>query len=942
MMKSDQFFQFFPFFQTSLLSLCLFVLPVFSGAAAEYEWIFRDAAGKESVLPSTMPHSGAEEGEEAGNENASSAEASAEKTVSGNLVSSEENLSVAFRMPGNALLFRRAGRLSFRHEKELFDSSRFFMRVRVSGPLKKPLKAWIFAKDKDGNWYQTEKEYTLVPGEWQTLEAVTDQAGRHFLPVGHNGAWNGAIASGAYEIGLSLYGEEEGSGLTLECSEAGFSGKRKRPPLRIVRWDLPGKIEKNRTFESRFQLSREYFNPFDPDEIEVNYEIALPGNTLPVTAPFHEIFRLREEYFNPFLFRWKEIAASLKLTSSSSSALFNLRYPAFYGQDFERYRHFTRESVFPSGAPYWAFRMIPHQSGPLRLRLHVLDRSGEEAEELFSAWREVHVEDSAYPGVIRVSTENPRFYEFTDGSFFYPVGLNIHTNTDLRSEFKFNWGHLPDRGTYDYDDYFEACGRAGINLIEIWMASWTYALEWDSARTYYYGVGRYNMANAWKLDHLFHLARDNGIYLNLVLDAHGKLSTANDQEWEDNPYNAKAAFAAANGGFLKRSQDFWIHPDAQRANWKRNRYILARWGAEAHLYAVEFWSEVNLVADGWNRYRQGYMTAWHRRAAREVRELDQGGHLMSTHICGDSGTVLSMRQLGIEPPEFTHIACNAYRGTNVHIVDQLRKHGRDLFFASKPMMIMEYGGTNFGSKDNQVRADIHGGLWGAPFTYQAGTPSLWWHDFVHIKNMYPHFLAFSKFMKGVDLRKAGSVLKEGRILLEENVPPFATVPSWDLPHARTSSDGGGKDASSPRKRKTEEDGGFRRFPHQWQLSSLLNTPASRYFERRIAGWLPASEYMDFFLMPLGSDKAVGWVYDRAQLLVYPADPGVARLFSGVLLPLDLPLEPGDYLLRFYDTLTGEPASSCVIRCDGAPRLLKLPPFRVDLGVKLDKLPGGEA
>lgn len=814
---------------------------------------------------------------------------------------------VAVEMPGSIRLYQTTDRTKFRHDRAAFQSGELNLDVRVSGTGGNPLKTWLFAKDKDGNWYQTEQEFLLREDGWKTLSARIDQMGRHWLPVGHNGVWNGMIASGMFEYGISVFGEQAGS-VVLEARNLCFAGKRTRAPLALRSWTLPDRVSQNKTWESRFYLTREYFNPFDPDEIEVNYEIELPGNTIPIRDNQMELGYCDPVLSDPFLYRGKAIRQRLALSDASKFApCLHLRYPAFFGQDFTRKRHFTKELLSLSGEPYWAFRMTPHASGDLRIRLHVIDRSTESGpEEFFSEWRTLRVEESPAPGVIRVSSRNPGYFEFSNGSFFYPVGINIHTNTDMRSETRFDWGYLPDCGTYDYDDYFNACGASGISLVEIWMASWTYAIEWDSARPGFFGLGRYNLFNAWKLDHLFQVAERNGLYLNLVLDAHGKLATNVDQEWEENPFNRKAAFASANGGFLGQSQEFWTDYRAREFNRKRNRYIMARWGANTSLYAIEFWSEVNLVAEGNQLYRSGEMISWHRRAAREIRSMDQAGHLIGTHICGDSSGVLNFRALGMDVPELTHVACNAYRGANVHIMDQLRKHAKDLADAGKPLMIMEYGGTHMGSQDQIVRADIHGGLWGALFTSQAGTPCLWWHDFIHIKQMYPHFQAFARFLKNVDLRGTVDVHESRSPLPSRKSEWLVSVGVTELPEAY-------------------------RDPAVLRRRCFLQNPLM------IPRGLPDTEYLESAMLSVDSRNALGWIYDGRQMLRYPAEPESSPLYRHLQIVLHVPLIPGTYLLQYMDTVTGNPVTSAIVDHDGALRFLPVPDFRVDLAWKLCRI-----
>lgn len=299
------------------------------------------------------------------------------------------------------------------------------------------------------------------------------------------------------------------------------------------------------------------------------------------------------------------------------------RYPGFYSRDYTRTRHFTREIIRPEGSGFWEIRFTPLVPGDYQLRLVVNDRMAK--EETVSEWRSFSAAASNLPGAVRVSAKNNGFFELTSGEFFFPIGLNIHTNTDRRSEIGFNFGHLPDRGTYDYDDYLTACGKAGINAVEVWMAGWTMALEHDAGRSGYYGVGRYNTDAAWRLDHVIDTARENGIFINLIIDNHGRLSDSSDPEWRENPINARAEYAAANGGFLSDPAEFFRSEAAMKNNSKRARYIAARWGGTPNIMAVELWSEVDLTSQMRERYADGSALKWHQAAAEELRGYSQIG-----------------------------------------------------------------------------------------------------------------------------------------------------------------------------------------------------------------------------------------------------------------------------------------------------------------------------
>lgn len=801
-------------------------------------------------------------------------------------------VSAPLAFPGGCRVYRTRDRQYFRADPAQFNARYLTFEAELQGAFRQPVKAWIYVKNKDGLWYQTEQEYKLYPGEPAILQVRIDRRGA-MLPSGHGKIWCGEEAACMFEAGVSLYSEEKVSGKLILRGPV-LEGEREKPPLEILYWDLPEKAEKHRMFESRFALSRDYFNPFDPEEIRVDYELDIPPewSNRQLTAkffPFHEAL--------PVSNRWK------RTTQPPGPVIF----PAFYTVDFRRSRHFTEELLTPEGHSNWAFRMTPRKPGPVRVRLRVTDRSSGKEEVLVSPWRTIEVIDSDLPGFVRVRKNNPRYFEFSNGEFFFPVSLNIHTNIDRRSERQFKWGLLPDSGTYDYDEYFRECGKNGITLLEIWMASWTCALEWDSARKGYYGVGRYNMENAWRLDHLFRLAEQNGVYINLVLAPHGELSYSNDQEWDDNPFNKNAWYAKANGAFLATPDEFWSHPDVYRYTYNRNRYIAARWGASPHLFAYEFWSEVNLVNAGDRHRRSGFLMLWHNLAADATRENDYGQHLMSTHTCSDAATTHYWRDVCIEPERFTHIVSDAYRSPSISFFDQLLFHEHLLNPFEKPAQVTEFGGTSMGSNSSLIMGDIHSGLWASFFAQQSASPALWWHDVIHFNNYYNHYKAFSEFLKGEDPGKE-PVFKRTQTI-------SALLPEKIL--------------NSP---EAQKDPGF------------LRGKIPPFHHQLLAGPLPGgnpAESTRAMLYTADKERALGWVFRPRVLHNYPLDETKKSLSYGALVYLDLPMKPGDYILDWHSTLTGKSILKQEVQLDGFPRYFPVPRFFIDIAFKLYPAKGAD-
>ncbi len=630
-----------------------------------------------------------------------------------------------FRNSRSGLVSLSEKRESFRPSRKAFEAGMVNIDCRVIAPY--PVKAAVFLKDKDGNYFQSEKEFTLESGRWHTLSVPIDEKGRHWQPFGHKMSFDAQVASAALECGVSFWCDEE-QNIDVSLRNWHYSGKRRVFPLQVIDFRVPAEGEVNKVHEGKFELSREYFNYFDPDEIAVDCEVLTPEGK-------------------------------------------KIEFPAFLTADFERKKVFAEEKFNRIGSVYWAFRFTPRSEGVYRVRVRAKDGGGEEA---FSPWREFKVKNTGKKGFIGVSRRNPHFFEYDSGELFFPVGLNIHTNTDLRSEYRLKFGPMADQGAYDYDYYFEQCSKAGINCIEVWMASWTCALEWDSARRGYNGMGFYNLAHAARLDHIFELAEKYGIYLNLVWDNHGKFAASANQEWHDNPANKEGFFAAANGGFLTSKDDIFGNEEMEKYFRRRNRYIAARYGQQPMIFAIELWSEVNLVFNFRSSYEKGTITAQHGRIIRDYLSHTPVRHLTTTHVSGDSSTNLSWIKLW-EIPEITHLVGDAYRRESFPMVDQMRKQRRDIEFP-KPVLITEFGGSSSGNANSRLEADLHAGLWSAIFKRQAGLPFLWWHDFVIMGNRLKHFKGVSGFVKGIDFRDEAWQCRESRAV---NLDYFEfSMPFW--------------------------------------------------------------------------------------------------------------------------------------------------------------------
>ncbi|OGV38083.1 MAG: hypothetical protein A2X48_07350 [Lentisphaerae bacterium GWF2_49_21] len=618
-------------------------------------------------------------------------------------------ISASFKLPGPAMVYFERKRETFRPHPDDFRKDKLSMEVKAVSADGKPVNGNIFIKDKDGLWFQSRKSFSLNSGEWRKVEVNLKSSAHELNPEGHSADWNSLNAAMMLTMGFNVFGQEARN-IKFSLRNLGLAGEREQPELYMSNLEYQKRGQVYKMLEGSFDLSREYFNPFDAEEIKVDVQITGPDSG---------------EY----------------------------TVPAYFTQDYVRQLHFNREMRTPTGKVHWAFRFTPVDPGTYKFRLVATDSSEPPGNEISTPYFEVNVETSKNPGFVRASKDDPRYFELTTGEFFFPIGFNIHSVKDLRSEKELKIGYRPDRGTYSYEEYFSAMSKNGINAVEIWMAAWSFALEWTSSRTDYYGLGRYNLFNAWRLDFVLDDALKKGIYVHLVLDNHGKLSSSTDPEWDNSPHNKKTPFAVADGAMLDLPKDFFTDKEAEKYYLNRNRYIAARWGAYTNIFGFEFWSEIDLITKHDEVYNSGRSVEWHKMAADHFMALDNNRHILTTHTCGDYNNPIKYRKF-YELPQISYVVGDAYRD-NTPFVDHMLKHTEKLRELKKPLLITEYGGSPHAGTLNRLEADLHAGLWASFFCEQAGTPFLWWHDFIHDKNKYPHFRGFSLFMKGIDPRNKG-------------------------------------------------------------------------------------------------------------------------------------------------------------------------------------------
>lgn len=273
-----------------------------------------------------------------------------------------------------------------------------------------------------------------------------------------------------------------------------------------------------------------------------------------------------------------------------------------------------RLPAYYSGKHLFEVRARPVWAGSYRLTA-VFERAGEQ-------WKSVSIQrihDQAVidqatrlPSVGR-STKNPASFELSDGREFWPIGANLAWTTERNVE-RF------------YRRALSGFAQEGLNWTRIWMSHWgRLNLDWlhpHSGRSPAFGRLDLDVAKRW--DRVLELAEEHGVYVQLVLQHHGQVSSRVNSNWAEHPWNA------ANGGFLNTPEEFFTSEKARQLTKLKYRYAVARWGWSPAIFAWELFNEVHWTDAMRTPEGRATVAAWHAEMAAYIRSLDAYGHLITT------------------------------------------------------------------------------------------------------------------------------------------------------------------------------------------------------------------------------------------------------------------------------------------------------------------------
>lgn len=322
--------------------------------------------------------------------------------------------------------------------------------------------------------------------------------------------------------------------------------------------------------ELTFDVSRDISNPYNSDEVKIDFNI------------------------------WMESGDTLIL-------------PAFYFIPYST----NGNDLKQNGEPVWKIRFTPKSAGEYLYNV-LIDHEGERA---VTATKSFSVTENTFKGFIHTK-RGERLFRNSTGEVFFPSGLNLAhpPNTGGPLDYDYFFQKMKDNNM----------NFMRIWLTPQW-GRYAIALEWTDNQypslKGNLGLRKINSEMAYRLDSIMESAMEHGIYVMLCLLDERELEEGS--HWKENPYNLEAGGVIsepldffsdekAKDAFRNRLRYLIARYSAYP-----NLFAWEFWNEFDHHRLIPDWGALRKDVGG-----------WHHEMSRYLKQNDPHNHMVSTSVVG--------------------------------------------------------------------------------------------------------------------------------------------------------------------------------------------------------------------------------------------------------------------------------------------------------------------
>ena len=349
---------------------------------------------------------------------------------------------------------------------------------------------------------------------------------------------------------------------------------------------------------------------------------------------------------------------------------------------------------------------------------------------------------------IQVSSIDPRYFQYDDGSSYIPIGQNIcwsRTTVD------------PEVALQQYDFYFKNFAENGGNLVRIWLSAPLFEVEHEKAM-------QYDQAKCDKLiKGVLKLAEQNGIKIKFCIENFRVLLNRPAPFEGSVPFD-KPIYHTKNGGPVNNTTEYLQKEKGQNLYRTKLQFFSRNFASDPTIFGWELWNEFNAFQTGSNTTR----IEWTKTMLTEAKKLFPKQLVMQTLGSYDRaderenyrtfsslpGNEVAQVHRYMDPAPKKLPAVSA--PMDILTADATRE--LLAFNLKKPVLVSETGAVeaNHAGPSKLYPIDkegvmLHDIIFAPFFSGAAGSGQCWhWHHYIEKNNLWWHFGRFAEVIEGVN------------------------------------------------------------------------------------------------------------------------------------------------------------------------------------------------
>jgi len=534
--------------------------------------------------------------------------------------------------------------------------------------------------------------------------------------------------TGSYSVVLHL-----GDGIMSKGNKTAFTPDELKdievPPY-ILREDeiiivSPSEIAKQRPLTYNVELDN--VNP-----VSSNGTLSIKCGDFPSTAERYSLITvpldLSATYTNPFNSRQINVQAVIETPSGRTE-----KVPAFFYQDFKPVAIGEEEEILlPVKGNPWKLYYRPGETGSYKFHIIAQDKNGTKRTPDL----QFNVTSSDKRGFLRISKNDPRYFEFDNGDPYFGIGPSGW----LRNSHYMFGGNPRWISTRILDKYYEAKAASGSNF--------DYCLAEFFGRFYVQG-GFMDQHVTWKIEHRIRKLEELGIYW----------ITCYDDICRSVVYGLNTLpYSEAQGGPCKNIEDLYFNENSIDMQKEHIRYFVSR-VSDSPALAVWAIGDEYQMGSGFSSLM---VNLWIKDLQNYVRTIDVYGH---PHIFGEGPLSIVNGGDAVIIPDWYFTKMSDEVLLTLNLMEKYNK------VENCPLINPEGGMVEWTKPEDQYgprhpgyyltgerwkfpeAISFHNHLWISFFTKNSVGGTEWLGQWIYYKNELYHATAMKKFIEGEPITK---------------------------------------------------------------------------------------------------------------------------------------------------------------------------------------------